>query len=182
MANELLDFVISLVRDPDAAARYAANPAQSIADAHLANVSSADVNNLIPMVSDTLSTSIPGGTGLGVVPTEHGNVWASGAAAAALDSFTPHPPAGVVGSLGHQGAASGVISQLSAPESGQAPAGPDPFHIDPHASSVLLTGFDMSASPGDHGVFPTDDPVAWDHTDIHPDSASSGHHGFGVHG
>ena len=26
MANELLDFVMSLVRDPDAAARYAADP------------------------------------------------------------------------------------------------------------------------------------------------------------
>jgi hypothetical protein len=29
MANSLLDFVISLVRDPDAAARYAANPGQA---------------------------------------------------------------------------------------------------------------------------------------------------------
>ena len=35
MANSLLDFVMSLVRDPDAAAHYAANPAQAIADANL---------------------------------------------------------------------------------------------------------------------------------------------------
>ena len=35
MANSLLDFVMSLVRDPDAAAQYAANPAQTIADANL---------------------------------------------------------------------------------------------------------------------------------------------------
>ncbi len=182
MANELLDFVISLVRDPDAAARYAANPGQSIADAHLANVTSADVNNLIPMVSDTLSTSIPGGAGAGVVPIEHGNIWASGAAAAALDSFTPHPPAGAVDHFGHQGAVSGVIRQVSPPESGQAPAGPDPFEVDPHGPSVLLTGSDMPVSPADHGVFPTDDPGAWDHADIHPDSASPSHHGFGVHG
>jgi hypothetical protein len=179
VANELLDFVISLVRDPDAAARYAANPAQSIAEAHLANVTSADVSNLIPMVSDTLSTSIPGGTGVGVVPTDHGNVWASGAAAAALDSFTPHPPTGVVDHFGHQGATSGVISQLSAPESGQSPAGPDPFQIDPHTPSVLLTGFDAPASPADQGVFPADDPGSWDHAVIHPDPS---HHGFGVHG
>lgn len=55
MANSLLDFVISLVRDPDAAARYAANPAQAIADAHLTDVTSADVNNLIPVVTDSLS-------------------------------------------------------------------------------------------------------------------------------
>jgi hypothetical protein len=179
MANELLDFVISLVRDPDAAARYAANPAQSIADAHLANVTSADVNNLIPMVSDTLSTSIPGGAGMGPAPTDHGNVWASGAAAAALDSFTPHTTTGVVEHFGHQGATSGVISQLSVPESGQSPAGPDPFQVDPHAPSVLLTGFDVPASPADHGVFPADDPGSWDHAAAHPDPS---HHGFGVHG
>ena len=55
MANSLLDFVMSLVRDPDAAARYAADPAQAIADANLTDVTSADVNNLIPVVSESLS-------------------------------------------------------------------------------------------------------------------------------
>ena len=30
MANSLLDFVMSLVRDPDAAAHYAADPAQAL--------------------------------------------------------------------------------------------------------------------------------------------------------
>ncbi|EUA93680.1 hypothetical protein I551_9051 [Mycobacterium ulcerans str. Harvey] len=57
----MLDFVIALVRDPAAAARYAANPAQAIADAHLTDVTSADVNNLIPMVSDSLSMAGPSG-------------------------------------------------------------------------------------------------------------------------
>ena len=37
MANSLLDFVMSLVRDPDAAARYAENPDQAIFDANLTN-------------------------------------------------------------------------------------------------------------------------------------------------
>src|SRR5271163_4505428 len=182
MANSLLDFVISLVRDPDAAARYAANPAQSIADAHLTNVTSTDVNNLIPMVSDSLSTSITGGAGVGVAPAGHGNVWASGAAAAALDSFTPHPPAGVADLLDHQGPASSVISQLSALGPGQPPTGPGPFQVDPHAPSVLLTGLDVPASTADHGVFPADDPGAWDHSAVHPDPATPSHHGFGVHG
>ena len=50
IANELLDFVMSLVRDPMPAARYR-RPAQAIADAHLNGVTSADVNNLLPMVS-----------------------------------------------------------------------------------------------------------------------------------
>ena len=59
MANELLDFVISLVRDPDAAARYAADPGRAIADAHLTGVTSADVNNLLPIMSDSLSMAAP---------------------------------------------------------------------------------------------------------------------------
>ena len=42
MANSLLDFVMSLVRDPDAAARYAADPAAAIADAHLTDPAEAE--------------------------------------------------------------------------------------------------------------------------------------------
>jgi hypothetical protein len=94
MANELLDFVMSLVRDPGVAAQYAADPAQAIADAHLTDVTSADVNNLIPMVSDSLAT-FPGAVSSfgGDAATDH-NVWTSGAATAAFDAFdalTPHP-------------------------------------------------------------------------------------------
>lgn len=92
MANTLLDFVMSLVRDPGAAARYAADPAQAIADAHLTDVTSADVNNLIPVVSESLS-------GLDSLGAESaGNVWASGAATAAFDAFGDHVPV----DAGHQ--------------------------------------------------------------------------------
>ncbi|MBU9762700.1 hypothetical protein FR943_02380 [Mycobacterium sp. TNTM28] len=93
MANSLLDFVMSLVRDPDAAARYAADPAQAIADAHLADVTSADVNNLIPVVSESLSmTGSNGGWGDLGASDDGGNVWASGAATAAFDAFDDHVP------------------------------------------------------------------------------------------
>ena len=87
MANELLDFVMSLVRDPDAAARYAADPQQAIADAHLADVTTADVNHLIPVVSESLSS--PASTDLGSVAGFDGgdSVWTSGAATAAFDAF-----------------------------------------------------------------------------------------------
>lgn len=97
MANSLLDFVMSLVRDPDAAARYAADPAQAIADAHLTDVTSADVQNLIPVVSESLSMSAPS-AGLDVLGAEQaGNVWASGAATAAFDAFAdPMPAPGVI--------------------------------------------------------------------------------------
>jgi hypothetical protein len=92
MANELLDFVMSVVRDPDAAANFAANPDQAILDANLTDVTSADVNALIPVVSESLSTAIPT-IGLdGGVGDMAGNVWASGAATSAFDAFDDHLP------------------------------------------------------------------------------------------
>jgi hypothetical protein len=95
MANSLLDFVMSLVRDPDAAAAYAADPTQAIADANLTDVTSVDVNNLIPVVSESMSSlsgAVPT-TGADAVVDDHaGNVWASGAATAAFDAFDDHVP------------------------------------------------------------------------------------------
>ena len=97
VANSLLDFVMSLVRDPDAAARYAADPAQALADAHLTDVTSADVSNLIPVVAESLSMGAPS-AGLDAFGVEAaGNVWASGAATAAFDAFSdPTATPGVI--------------------------------------------------------------------------------------
>lgn len=179
MANSLLDFVISLVRDPDVAARYAADPAQAIADAHLTDVTSADVNNLIPMVSDSLSMSTPGGALSGGPVVEHGNVWASGAAAAALDAFAPHAATGWVG---NHTPASGVISQPATPAPAPAPADPHPMNPGPHGSSPLLTDVDAPVAAADHAVFPADHLPFWDHPTAHPHTADPDHHGFGLHG
>ena len=90
MANSLLDFVMSLVRDSDAAARYAADPAAAIADAHLSDVTSADVDQLIPVVAESLSSAVPGVDATnwaGTLPAVDSNVWTSGAATAAFDAF-----------------------------------------------------------------------------------------------
>jgi hypothetical protein len=93
MANSLLDFVMSLVRDPDAAARYAADPAAALADANLPDVTGADVDQLIPVVAESLSSAVPAPAGFdsgswaGSVPAVDSNVWASGAATAAFDAF-----------------------------------------------------------------------------------------------
>ncbi|SEH51042.1 hypothetical protein SAMN04489835_0735 [Mycolicibacterium rutilum] len=96
MANELLDFVMSVVRDPDTAARFAANPDQAILDANLTDVSAADVNALIPVVSESLSalpTTVPTAGFDGGIAEAAGNVWASGAATAAFDAFGDQVPA-----------------------------------------------------------------------------------------
>lgn len=93
MGNSLLDFVMALVRDREAAERFAADPSGALSAAGLAGVTAADVNNLLPMVSDSIATTSPGfGMGAPMVsPAE--NVWASGAATAAFDAFEMHRPA-----------------------------------------------------------------------------------------
>lgn len=95
MANSLLDFVMALVRDPEAAARYAADPPGVLAAAQLPGVTIADVNNLIPVVTDSLAAATPrfgtpGGAETGA------NVWLTGAAAAAFDAFDIDMPGGPV--------------------------------------------------------------------------------------
>jgi hypothetical protein len=90
MANPLLDFVMSLVRDPDAAAQYAADPAGAIHAANLTDVTSADVNALIPVVSESLSTAMPGTGAESLVGDSAGNIWSSGAATTAFDAFDDH--------------------------------------------------------------------------------------------
>lgn len=183
MANSLLDFVISLVRDPDAAARYAADPAQAIANAQLTGVTSHDVNNLIPMVSDSLSMASPSAAGSGAQVADHGNVWASGAATAAFDAFTPHTPAGLV----HEHApVSGVISEPTPHLPGEPSASPQPAAFGQPEPSVLFSGGEAAHIALDHGGFPVSDPGIWDHAIIHPDAQPHGgqpdHHDFGLHG
>lgn len=96
MANSLLDFVMSLVSDPDAAAAYAADPAQALADANLSGVTAADVNHLIPVVAESVSPTAPS-TGFDAFGADAaGNVWTSGAATAAFDAFGDHLPQQVI--------------------------------------------------------------------------------------
>jgi hypothetical protein len=134
MANELLDFVMSLVRDPDAAARYAENPDQAIHDANLANVTSADVGNLIPVMTESLSSAVPTTGADGVVPDVAGNVWASGAATAAFDAFDDHVPVQTVDD------AHSVINDF----------------VD-HPDAALQSGFDALGDPGVPGIVGGDD-------------------------
>lgn len=161
MANELLDFVMSLVRDPQAAAQYAADPAQAIANAHLTDVTSADVNNLIPMVSDSFA-SFPGSApGFGSAAVTDGNVWTSGAASAAFDAFTPHASdlpdhaTSVVHDLSN-GLSGTVIDTGSFTPADATQLVSDVAGSDPVAA---LDGFDPSTQLDDLGVFGVDHGV-----------------------
>lgn len=180
MANALLDFVMSLVRDPQAAARYAADPAQAIADAHLTGVTSADVNHLIPMVSDSLSMSSPAGTG---GAAEHGNVWASGAATAAFDAFPAHVPVQEPAGASGQGPTGHVIDHPPA-GGGDAPGAgtePHPVPVELHNPSVTIAAPDeIPDQPVHDGGFGEHGPGPWDHSVADSHTVEDDHHGFGL--
>lgn len=98
MGNALLDFVMGLVRDAHAAARFAADPVGSLAAAGLPDVTPADVRNLIPVVADSIAMSTPRfpefDTRLdSAFPSaaDAGNVWTTGAATEAFSAFDHHP-------------------------------------------------------------------------------------------
>lgn len=149
MPNELLDFVMSVVRDPDAAARFAADPDQAILDADLTNVTSADVHALIPVVSESLSslpTTVTADGLDGGIAEAAGNVWTSGAATAAFDAF------GAVGDQLPADTFDDVHTALIAD-----PAG-DPGLVDPSVPDVAGVG--DSSLQFDHPV--VDDPVVED--------------------
>ena len=175
MANSLLDFVMSLVRDPDAAARYAADPAGAIADAHLTDVTSADVNNLIPMVADSLSGPISaGGFGPSAGAGGDGNVWASGAATAAFDAFDAHVPAATVSHV------QSVITDAAQHADLNPASITDPGTLDvslPDASTqVTDVGFehDTAVDTGTDWV----DHTTWDHTHVDDSHGAADHAGF----
>lgn len=143
MANSLLDFVMSLVRDPDAAARYAADPNAAIADAHLTNVTSIDVDNLIPVVTESMPMPAAS-TGLDAFGADSAsNVWASGAATAAFDAFGDTHSSPAVIDTG-----STVIHVPDVPDVTDAPVDvltPADTFVDTASSQVADTGFDDAA-------------------------------------
>ena len=159
MANALLDFVMAVVRDPQVAARYAADPAGALAAANLSGVTAADGNDLIPVVSDSIAMSTPafaGGAGA--------DVWTSGAATAAFDAFDLHRPSV---------AASSVISpELARPGE----PGPDvPGLQEPGpVPDPIASGPDVADPSADPDLWAT--PVDWAGAD-----EINGHHPHGQH-
>ena len=172
MANELLDFVMALVRDPEAAAQYAADPAQAIAAANLTDVTSVDVNNLIPMVSDSLSMAAPAfGADSAVDAAVDSNVWTSGAATAAFDAFAPLAPTDLTTQFPDIG---GVIDAAGA-------AAPDLVSgitdIDPGLGTPLI---DESALLNDVDIdaLGAAESAPWEHADTDPHPLDQGSSGF----
>ena len=177
MANSLLDFVMSLVRDPDAAARYAADPGGAIADAHLGDVTSADVNNLIPMVADSLSTTAPTFGGGHVAD---GNVWASGAATAAFDAFDAHLPA--VAPDAHSVIADVINQPAEAAHSAISDAGIDPAAagLEPVEMTYQVTAPGVDHQPGGEVLADWADHAGIEHSHVDDSHPSGDHLGFDI--
>ncbi len=177
MANSLLDFVMSLVRDPDAAARYAADPAGTIADAHLPDVSSADVNHLIPMVADSLSMGAPT---IGGGHVADGNVWASGAATAAFDAFDAHPP--TVTPDAHPVIADVIDHPAEAAHSAISAAGIDPgvTGLEPVDTTYQVTEPGVDHLPGGEVLAGWPDHAGFEHSHLDDSHPSADHLGFDI--
>ncbi|WP_078307644.1 MULTISPECIES: IniB N-terminal domain-containing protein [unclassified Mycobacterium] len=170
MGNNLLDFVMALVRDQDMAAQYAANPEQVIADAHLDGVQPADVSALIPVVSESIPAALgtqasqfaanPAAADLThavhtAIPAD--NIWASGAATSAFEAFDSpftaptHDPSLDAGLHAATSAVSDqairqdaiTVSDQFSPSAGSAVAAIDQFQAPLHApSGVDAAGFE----------------------------------------
>ena len=177
MANSLLDFVMSLVRDPDAAARYAADPAGAIADAHLTDVSSADVNNLIPMVADSLSMAAPT---IGGGHVADGNVWASGAATAAFDAFDAHLPA--VAPDAHPVMADVINHPAEAAQWAISDAGIDPAAagLEPVETTYQVIDPGVDHQPGGEVLPDWADHAGFEHSHVDDSHPSGDHLGFDI--
>ncbi len=173
MANELLDFVLALVRDPGAAARYAADPVQAINDAHLIGVTSADVNSLLPVVSDSWALSAPA---LGAAGSSAGNVWTSGAATAALDAFTPHHTT-TGESVPHQ-ATVVIAAPVLSPNTGAVSAISDKESTLDVSSQ--LSGVEAGSSALGDNIEGDPSWYAWEHGIADSGFPHGVHHGFGV--
>lgn len=164
MGNSLLDFVMALVRDPEVAARYAADPAGALAAAGLTGVTSTDVTNLIPVVTDSLAMSTPG-FGEAADP----NVWNSGAAAAAFDAFairhpqSPEPLSVQVNApvIAHSDAEPPAVPVSDIPIAEDVPA-VEPAGQDWPGIAAWPDGYDAPGRDGPH------DPQPDHHTPEHP--------------
>lgn len=52
IADALIEFILSLLRDPAAAAQFAAEPEETLAEAGLSGACAADVRAVVPVVVD----------------------------------------------------------------------------------------------------------------------------------
>lgn len=170
MGNNLLDFVMALVRDENAAARYAADPAQAIADAGLAGVSPADVAALLPMTGELIPAAPSTRSDAGAAEPGH-NVWASASAVAAFDfpfAAPRHDPsldAGLHASL-QENHDEGAVAELSEPSE---PSAPSAIGSAAAAVEQFAAPLDGAWHTGEHA--PTSDavyPGAGDNPHVQP--------------
>lgn len=183
MSNNLLDFVMALVRDPDMAAQYAANPVQAIADANLVGVQPADVSSLIPVVAESAGSaggSVGAGAGgfndfghslatQGLPSDTVSNGWAHAASAFDAPTHDPSLDGGLGAGLDHAASAAQAINvdAITVPDPAQIGVGAagavsaiDQFHAPLHPPmdfdlDPLQTGSDLgaAASPVLHDPF-----------------------------
>lgn len=179
MGNSLLDFVLALARDPDAAARYAADPAGALAAAGLPDVTIADVANVMPVVADSLAMATPAFGNVGVDAAAAVNVWTSGAAAAAFDAFDAPLPQPIIPPVSTPSVDTSSVDTAPYPPDQPVPAGPDGVGEPPHQAVDPAT-MDWPDGAREQAAW---DQHPWDATTDHqvpghPDHSAADHQGF----
>lgn len=168
--SSLLDFITTLVHDPDAAAAYRADPQSALSAANLHDVTTADVDHLIPVVAESATTAASG------------SVWSASSTASSFDSLdsafdvpTSNPDAAFgVDYGGTQSHSSFDASSIPSVDTDHttAQAFDEPTSIDvPDTTTVSAEHVDFTELPA----------VAVD-TDWHDSSTATAHDGFGVDG
>ena len=74
MADALIEFILSLLRDPEAAAEFEEDPEGAMAARGLNNVSYADVCSVAPVIAEKPHVVEEKGDYVCITPTEVGNI------------------------------------------------------------------------------------------------------------
>jgi len=91
LTSTLLDFILSLLRDPQAAQSFNDHPEQALSDAGLNDVCGADVQSLMPMLADYAPAGVSPYHSSGVSPYHHGSSYESSYKPSGKDNYQQGP-------------------------------------------------------------------------------------------
>jgi hypothetical protein len=151
IVSTLLDFILDLLRDPEAAAEFEADPEGTLAAAGLGDVCGADLEELLPMLADY--APVAGGVGGGWYPEDSDSGSGSGSEDDDDDEggYTP-------GGHHHEGGELDIVAKLKYIQQNFSYESTTITHID--ASHAVWAGGDVTQLFGDDNVLATNGSLA----------------------
>jgi hypothetical protein len=149
IVSTLLDFILDLLRDPEAAAEFEADPEGTLAAAGLGDVCSADLEELLPMLADY--APVAGGVG-GWYPGDSDGDSGNGSDDDDEGGYTPG------GQHGGEGGELDIVAKLKFIQQNFSYEETTITHID--ASHAVWAGGDVTQLFGDDNVVATEGSLA----------------------